>query len=121
MTTAAKNSANFKIPNGVVIKAHRIGLIDSHSATELNGVLWYAAPVTHPRANLRFEDFFFKTHGDMLVDVFRIDCKDCLDTKKMVVYDPCEHCFGSASGCECCNFRGSVKRVFTCPSCNLTN
>ena len=86
---------------------------------KLNHMANNSARFTHELGNRRYEGFVLDLQGDTVFSIARIEdkvckCYTCKDTKKVSVFDECEHCEGV--GCQQCD-AGLVRRFIDCPDC----
>lgn len=105
------------VPAHVVKKAVLLGLVDDRSEVvdKIQELLWVAAPITHPNANKRYEDWLFTVRKGSVTSIHHIKCGVCEDRKRVVVFDECTTCYGA--GCPKCNGSGDRKGMIPCPEC----
>ena len=85
-------------------------------------MLVHSARVTHEKGNRRYHDYIFDIQGNEVFNVFNITtqttsdvgCTTCMDTKRVPVFDECQHCQGV--GCHHCD-EGLSRNFIVCPTC----
>ena len=118
-----QDKRSFLIPFDLVIKVRERGV----NLEQLQDMVRLSARCTHPEGNRRFEDYIFNVQGNRVTSITigveryettvqLFDCKQCRDTGKVQVFNPCERCEGG--GCNFCD-RGLVRASIPCPQCEL--
>jgi len=119
----ANPKRGFLIPLDLIVRARKAGI----NMERLQDMVRLSARCTHSKGNRRFEDTVFMIVGKRVVNFTQIEpevaieepekfyrCVTCQDTKRVRVFDQCDHCEGL--GCPRCD-EGLVPGNIPCPAC----